>query len=687
MKKQEDAGHKMGVRAGEINKRTGNSYSFLFLDVIKAAINGIFAKRVFNYHLMKKGNTITYAYDSGTNKQDDSFNYDLVGNILKILNRVTDCGITGTVLGADALDREFTYDPLYRLLSATGRESDTQNQNDYLYADAPIPGSPNATNVRAYTRHYTYDKLGNILKMQQTASGNNFTRNFNYNTNVNTLADVKTGGAALIEDFFYDNSWNQITAGTTRNYVWTAANRLLVYYNQAGTSDPTIYAQYDYDGGGNRVSKLVRTGTALNPIYERTIYIDGVFEYCKLENGSTYEKNYVHVMDDKSRIAMVRVGTQFPDDIDDAVTYNLEDQIGSSTVRLNTTGAVIDKEEYYPFGDSSLRTFTKKRYRYVGKEKDLESGLYYYGARYYAAWTCRFISVDPLAGDFTYLTPYNYAGNRPINKIDIDGMQEEGAETKPNSPDNNSNETNENSGKSKEPKISHVTPMPDGGRIEGHDYGDGKIVNVRYDSNDNIVEDTSEGPWDYSSTSNENSEANPSDVKEKNISSTKNEESKNETKLTEKSKEADIDENKTVEHATKIGLTVFENAAREANKVEDTGVKRGDNETTRKKKIEASEKMSKILKRIEKIISGIGKILGIAEILITGKEIFDTIKNKGKIFFGDVAKIVVGTLDLIGGLAISLAILAAETIGLLDKFYDKLNEKLKPINYSPFRKS
>ncbi|MBA3900077.1 MAG: hypothetical protein H0X62_07695, partial [Bacteroidetes bacterium] len=106
---------------------------------------------------------------------------------------------------------------------------------------------------------------------------------------------------------------------------------MLIYKNQAGSSDPAIFAQYDYDGGGNRVSKLVRTGTAQNPVYERTIYIDGIFEYCKLENGTTYEKNYVHVMDDKSRIAMVRVGTQFPDDIDDAVTYNLEDQIGSST--------------------------------------------------------------------------------------------------------------------------------------------------------------------------------------------------------------------------------------------------------------------------------------------------------------------------------------------------------------------
>jgi len=131
-------------------------------------------------------------------------------------------------------------------------------------------------------------------------------------------------------------------------------------------------------------------------------------------------------MDDKSRIAEVRInpGTAFPGDIADDVVYILEDQIGSSVARLSTSGTIIDEEEYYPFGDSSLRTFTYKRYRYVGKEKDAESGLYYYGARYYAAWTCRFISVDPLAGDYPFYTPYNYAGNKPIGKIDIDGMQE-----------------------------------------------------------------------------------------------------------------------------------------------------------------------------------------------------------------------------------------------------------------------
>ncbi len=64
---------------------------------------------------------ISYIPQSGTNKQDDGFNFDLVGNILKILHRVNDCGISGSMLGSNALDRNFDYDPLYRVISADGR--------------------------------------------------------------------------------------------------------------------------------------------------------------------------------------------------------------------------------------------------------------------------------------------------------------------------------------------------------------------------------------------------------------------------------------------------------------------------------------------------------------------------------------------------------------------------------------
>jgi len=186
---------------------------------------------------------------------------------MKILLRVNDYGITGTLSGSDALDRNFTYDPLYRVTSGDGRESDTQNQNDYLYSDAPAPGNPNANNVRAYTRQYNYDKIGNVQQVKQLGT-NGFTRNFVYNTGVNTLQQIETGSSNLIQDFTYDNVGNQMTAGTTRNYVWNAANQLITYYNQAGSSDPTIFAQYDYSGM-NRLSKIVRTGTGGSPIYEK----------------------------------------------------------------------------------------------------------------------------------------------------------------------------------------------------------------------------------------------------------------------------------------------------------------------------------------------------------------------------------------------------------------------------------
>lgn len=47
--------------------------------------------------------------------------------------------------------------------------------------------------------------------------------------------------------------------------------------------------------------------------------------------------------------------------------------------------------------------------------------MYYYGARYYSPWLCRFISVDPKAGKYVFQTPYAYADNNPINKMDYNG--------------------------------------------------------------------------------------------------------------------------------------------------------------------------------------------------------------------------------------------------------------------------
>jgi len=72
-----------------------------------------------------------------------------------------------------------------------------------------------------------------------------------------------------------------------------------------------------------------------------------------------------------------------------------------------------------------VRQTSQKRYKYVGKERDEETGLYYYGFRYYAAWLCRFVSVDPMKEERIWLNPYNYVQNNPINRVDPTGMVDE----------------------------------------------------------------------------------------------------------------------------------------------------------------------------------------------------------------------------------------------------------------------
>lgn len=190
------------------------------------------------------------------------------------------------------------------------------------------------------------------------------------------------------------------------------------FYNQTGTSEPSVYTQYLY-AGGTRIKKITRKSSGDKYI---TVYIDGIFEHSYHLDGSNTmdeELNELHVMDDQTRVAMLRTGH---DDGTPFTKYILSDHLGSSNVILETSGAVYNLEEYYPFGETSFGSFGKKRYRYVGKEKDEESGLYYYGARYFQPWSCRFISVDPLALKYSYQSSYTYADDNPICKMDYHGM-------------------------------------------------------------------------------------------------------------------------------------------------------------------------------------------------------------------------------------------------------------------------
>jgi RHS repeat-associated protein len=100
--------------------------------------------------------------------------------------------------------------------------------------------------------------------------------------------------------------------------------------------------------------------------------------------------------------------------------------MGSSTQISDIDANIIQHIEYLPYGE----TFFERRmddywttpYKFNAKELDAETGMYYYGARYYTPEVSIWLSVDPLAGEYPSLSPYAYCGGNPIKYIDPDGM-------------------------------------------------------------------------------------------------------------------------------------------------------------------------------------------------------------------------------------------------------------------------
>ena len=151
-----------------------------------------------------------------------------------------------------------------------------------------------------------------------------------------------------------------------------------------------------------------------------------------INNPLDTERNTLHLSDDEKRFAIIDTLTvSGGQTITPVVTirYQYDNHLGSACLELDNTGQIISYEEYHPFGTTSYRSgsteteVSLKRYKYCGKERDEETGLYYYGMRYYAAWICRFVSVDPLQFKYPELTPFQYASNRPITMIDLDGAE------------------------------------------------------------------------------------------------------------------------------------------------------------------------------------------------------------------------------------------------------------------------
>lgn len=175
-------------------------------------------------------------------------------------------------------------------------------------------------------------------------------------------------------------------------------------------------------------------------IREERIYF-GNYEIYRKYNGAatpTFERQSLHIMDDKQRIALVEIRT-IGNETGEPVTrfrYQLSNYLGSSVTEIDETAQakIISHEEYYPYGGTAYiggskekaneKIASTKRYRYSGKERDDETGMYYYGARYYAPWLGRFCACDPI-GINGGMNVYTFVINNPVRFVDLIGLEPE----------------------------------------------------------------------------------------------------------------------------------------------------------------------------------------------------------------------------------------------------------------------
>ena len=88
--------------------------------------------------------------------------------------------------------------------------------------------------------------------------------------------------------------------------------------------------------------------------YETTAYVDGLFEHrSHADSGAVTEHDLLHVMDDRRRYAIVHVGSEFDGSTAAPVAFHLGDHLGSANVTCEPSGAVVAREEWFAYGETS----------------------------------------------------------------------------------------------------------------------------------------------------------------------------------------------------------------------------------------------------------------------------------------------------------------------------------------------
>jgi RHS repeat-associated protein len=258
---------------------------------------------------------------------------------------------------------------------------------------------PDGQSTQAFT--YQYDRYGNRWNQTVTAgSGPQPQLTFNGPGSVpNNRIDGESYDAAgnllsdSIHSYTYDaeNRVIEVDGGSTGTYTYDADGRRVTRKTASGSWE------YLYDLGGRAVTELVAGTTTTN----RSEGYAGGRHLVTQNFGTTY---FIHA-----------------------------DWVGTERARTSLTGgAPIESCQNLPFGDGEVCTNTDvSPLHFTGKERDTESNLDDFDARYYSSQWARFMTPDwdakpaavPYAkfGDPQTLNLYSYVENAPLNRVDANG--------------------------------------------------------------------------------------------------------------------------------------------------------------------------------------------------------------------------------------------------------------------------
>lgn len=383
------------------------------------------------------GAVTTYTYQPETRRLTDvvtdaagkplqrvHYDYDLVGNVVGMANGVPlpDPVAPNGPVAPGPTSFTFGYDDLYQLTAATGKYNGCACGCD---------------NERRFTMGLDYDPIGNIKRKTQNdviawpsgrvdqQAATTYDQVYAY-TSGRPHAPTRVGTL----DIAYDANGNQTLSGdafTTRSQKWNEENRLKEVAGSGFTST------FLYDAAGNRTHKR---RTTLETVYVSPEYI--------VRNSLLQTK---HIMAGETRIASATASIKTagrPDTAGDSTVYYYHpDHLQSTSYVTNTAAEITQHAEYFPSGEvwfeETLNADSRNRQPWLFNAKELdETGLYYYGARYYDPRLSTWTSPDPILASYMrgevnggVLNPSNlalltYSYNSPVTVRDPTGMSPEG---------------------------------------------------------------------------------------------------------------------------------------------------------------------------------------------------------------------------------------------------------------------